>query len=421
MKTNFYLREKQDGVPTKKQVETSIILFASHGNGRLKYYTREYVKPSGWDFDKQVCKKNVSINKRLSAIKTAVDKAHAKLIEQGTRVTNESLKNALLVELKRDKEGNETQETKEPIIETLYALINRFISVRGGLRARGTMQRYTALRTHLLGYEDKIKTNVTLNDLNTEFADAFASYLYSKGHQRNTVGKIFVGLKVVLNWAVSSGYPIPPHYKKFAIPSAPTKIIALTETELMQFATVELPKDEQVTRDLFVFSCYTGLRYSDVVRVTPEMISGSWLTITTKKTEEPLRVFLLPEAIEILAKYKNQLKGLRTNQGANKGVKRIARLAGINQKVKVTEYFGNEVKDQTVEKHKVLTFHSAKKTHVTFQLKHGTRPEVLSAQIGNTMRTLKPYIAIADQDKQTAISQAFKKVKKIGTQLRKSA
>ncbi len=420
MKTNFYLREKQDGIQTKKQVETSIILFASHGNGRLKYYTREYVKPSGWDFDKQVCKKNVSINKRLSAIKTAVDKAHAKLIEQGTRVTNESLKNALLVELKQDK--NQPEETnKKNDVNTFYELIKRFIDVRGGLRARGTMQRYTALRTHLLGYEDKIKTNVTLKDLNTEFADAFASYLYSKGHQRNTVGKIFIGLKVVLNWAVSSGYPIPPHYKKFTIPSAPTKIIALTETELMQFATVALPAEEQVTRDLFVFSCYTGLRYSDVVRITPEMIAGNWLTITTKKTEEPLRVFLMPEAIEILEKYNYRLKGLRTNQGANKGVKRIARLAGINQKVKVTEYFGNEVKDQTVEKHKVLTFHSAKKTHVTLQLKHGTRPEVLSAQIGNTMRTLKPYIAIADQDKQTAISQAFKKVKKIGTQLRKSA
>jgi integrase len=421
MKINFYLRDIQTGVPEKKQTETSIILFATHANGRLKYYTKLYIKPSGWDFDKQVCKKNVAHNTTLDTIKRKLNDAHAKLIEQGTRVTNQSLKTALLIELKRDKEGNETQEPSEPAIETLYTLLNRFIDVRSGLRARGTMQRYTALKTHLLGYEDKHKTNVKLSELNAEFADAFASFLYSKGHQRNTVGKLFIGLKVVLNWAVGSGYPIPPHYKKFPIPSAPTKIIALNETELMQFAMVPLPPGEQITRDLFVFSAYTGLRYSDCVRITPEMINGNWLTITTKKTEEPLRVYLMPEAKDILAKYKNRLKGLRTNQGTNKGIKRIAKLAGITQRVKFTEYYGNETTDHTVEKWKVLTFHSAKKTHVTLQLKYGTRPEVLSAQIGNTMRTLKPYILIADQDKETAISKAFKEVKKVGTQLRKTA
>ena len=129
---------------------------------------------------------------------------------------------------------------------------------------------------------------------------------------------------------LSSGYQIPLHYKKFEIPSAPSKIVALSETEFYKFLTVDLPKSEQVTRDLFCFSAFTGLRYSDVVRITNEMIDGHWLEITTKKTEEPLRVYLLPEALTILKKYNNRFKGLRTNQGSNKGVKRIARLAGMN-------------------------------------------------------------------------------------------
>ena len=409
MKTNFYLRD------TSAKKETAIILYATHANGRLKYYTNEHVKPSGWDEDKQVCKKNVSTNNNLRKITEALDKAHAKLVTDNVRVTNESLKNALLIELKRDQAP---EEVKVKPITTLYELIERFREARKGLRAKGTMQRYQALSTHLIAYEVKFKLGVKLDAINTEFADTFASYLYSKGHQRNTVGKLFIGLKVVLNWAVSSGISIPPHYKKFIIPSAPTPIVALTETEFYKFLTIELPEEEQITRDLFCFSAFTGLRFSDVVRITPEMINGNFLMITTKKTEEPLRVFLLPESQEILTKYKNRLKGLRTNQGANKGVKRIARIAGIDEAIKVTDYFGNTTIDKTVPKHKALSFHSAKKTHVTLSLKNGVRPEVLSAQIGNTMRTLKPYISIADMDKAQEIGKAFKSIKKVGSKLR---
>ena len=259
MKTNFYLRDPQsyEDEDTNKRVfksnnKTAIILFASYGNGRLKYYTGDHVKPTGWDFEKQSCKKNVEINTRLTSIVTAINKVYNSLIEKGKRVTNTNLKNALLVELKRDNEPENTNPESTPIT-TLYGLLERFIEARKGLRAKGTMQRYQALSTHLLNYERKNKV-VNLSDINAEFGDAFASYLYSLGKPKNTVGKLFIGLKVLLNWGVSSGYSLPMHYKKFSIPSAPTKIIALTETEFFQFETVALPKDEEVTRDLFCFS-----------------------------------------------------------------------------------------------------------------------------------------------------------------------
>ena len=410
MKTNYYLRDKN----AKK--ETAIILFATHSNGRLKYYTGDHVKPTNWDGDKQHCKKNAAINRKLRVITEAVEIAHSKLVEEGKRVTNTNLKEYLLIELKRDSNGYEpAKELDSP--KTLYTLLERFIKVRQGLRAKGTMQRYTALRKHLLGFEDK-NGEVSLNQLNAEFGDNFASFLYTQGHQRNTVGKLFIGLKVLLNWGIDSGYSIPTHYKKYSIPSAPSKIIALTEDELMRFETIELPKTEEVTRDLFLFSAYTGLRYSDIQRITPEMIKGNMLKITTKKTEDALEVYLLPQAISILEKYNNKLQGLRTNQGANKGVKAIAEKAKIETLVKVTEYYGNRTVDKTVKKWEVLTFHSAKKTHITLSLKNGVSHETLSRQVGNTLRTLKPYIAVTFEDKASEIQKAFKSIKKKGTKLR---
>ncbi len=423
MNTNYYLRDRN----SKK--ETAIVLYASYPNGRFKYYTGQHVTVKGWDFDKQICKKNVATNTVLNTIKEKFCDVYADLTKRGVRANNETLKKGLLIALKRNEE-EANNEPKNTPITTLYKLVERFEEVRKNLRTRGTMLRYKALRMHLLNFEKAKGKTVLLTDLNTEFGDAFSSHLFTNGkvrkgktvgkkdNMRNTVGKLMIGLKVVLNWAVSSGYAIPPHYKKFPIPSSPTKIIALTETEFYQFLTVSLPKEEEITRDLFCFSTYTGLRFSDVVRVTPEMISGDFLNITTQKTEHTLKVYLLPEAKEILLKYKNTFKGLRTNQGSNKGIKRIAKLAGINERIKVTEYYGNKTIDKTVEKWEVLSFHSAKKTNVTLSLKNGVRPEVLSAQIGNTMRTLKPYIAIADTDKVEEIGKAFKSIKKVASKLR---
>jgi integrase len=411
MKTNFYLRDKN------ATGETAIVLFVSYpGKNRFKYYTGEHTKTINWDFDKQKTKRNAATNAILSKIETAFNTVYSNLVTAGIRADNERLQQDLLAELKRDQKAPDDTR-KEPPITTLYALLERFIKARTGLRAKGSMQRYSALKKHLLKYE-KTHGVVMLEKLTIEFGDSFNSFLYGQGHQRNTVGKLVIGLKVLLNWAVDSGYSIPTGYKKFDIPAAPTPIIALTEIEFLKFATVALPKDEETTRDLFCFSVYTGLRYSDVVRVTPEMIDGNFLTITTKKTEDTLKVYLIAEAKNILEKYNGKLKGLRTNQGANKGVKRIADLAGIDEPVKVTEYYGNKSVDITAPKHKLLSFHSAKKTHVTLSLKNGVRPEVLSSQIGNSMRTLKPYISIADKDKQKEIGAAFKAIRKKGTKLR---
>src|SRR5688572_24708833 len=335
MKANFYLRD----VHAKK--DTAIILFVSYpSKKRFKYYTGEHTKPINWDTDKQRTKRNVATNGILNTIEEAFQTVYSALVKKGERIDNAMLEKALLVELKRDSVEVKQNEVKEEAT-TLYSLLEKFIDSRQGLRARATMIRYDAIKYHLLRYEKKHGI-VLLKNLNTEFGDSFTSYLFAQGQQRNSVGKVIIGLKVLLNWAVESGYTIPAKYKKFIIPSAPTKIIALTETEFYQFLTVPLPKEEEVTRDLFCFSAFTGLRFSDVVRVTPEMVIGDFLHITTKKTEDTLKVFLTTEAKDILKKYKGSFKGLRTNQGSNKGVKRIAKLAGIDTPLKVTEYYGNK-------------------------------------------------------------------------------
>src|SRR3546814_21060702 len=69
----------------------------------------------------------------------------------------------------------------------------------------------------------------------------------------------------------------------------------------------------QMVKDLFIFSCYTGLAYVDVSNLTPASIvtgpdGDQWISTSRKKTRIPVKVPLLPKALAIIEKYRNHPK-----------------------------------------------------------------------------------------------------------------
>jgi integrase len=104
------------------------------------------------------------------------------------------------------------------------------------------------------------------------------------------------------------------------------------------------PERLQLARDLFVFSCYTGLAYSDAVRMTKQNVSIGidrewWIMISRKKTKQPVRVPLLPKAMELIRKYENDERAkvtgtlfpILSNQKLNAYLKEIAEACGIDK------------------------------------------------------------------------------------------
>ena len=85
----------------------------------------------------------------------------------------------------------------------------------------------------------------------------------------------------------------------------------LEKIEQKEFAIERL----QIVKDLFVFSCYTGLAYIDTVSLTPANIingidSGAWLMTQRIKTKTSVKVPLVPKAVEIIEKYKLEHKDI---------------------------------------------------------------------------------------------------------------
>ncbi|NEW83361.1 MAG: site-specific integrase [Mariniphaga sp.] len=146
----------------------------------------------------------------------------------------------------------------------------------------------------------------------------------------------------------------------------------------------------EFAKDLFVFSCYTGLAYIDTILLKPEDIhkgidGNQWIITSRKKTETPLRIPILPKAMEIMEKYRNNPRSLNngtifpiiSNQKLNSYLKEIADLSGIS---------------------KNLTFHLARHTFATtVTLSNGVPIETVSKILGHTsIKTTQIYGRILD-------------------------
>ena len=144
---------------------------------------------------------------------------------------------------------------------------------------------------------------------------------------------------------------------------------------------------EQV-RDVFIFSCFTGLSYIDIKTLKASEICTSfdgklWIMRHRQKTDTPVNVPLLKIPLAILKKYDGQLpKGellpVLSNQKLNSYLKEIADLCGIN---------------------KNITFHMSRHTFATMCLNNGVKMENVSKMLGHTnVRTTQQYAKVLNAE-----------------------
>ena len=146
----------------------------------------------------------------------------------------------------------------------------------------------------------------------------------------------------------------------------------------------------QIVKDIFLFSCYTGLSYIDIKELNPNQIlvgidGNKWIHTQRIKTNEQLKIPLLPKAKKILEKYKNEIVAsdkllpVYSNQKMNKILKEIAKACGI---------------------HKNITFHVARHTFATtVTLSNGVPIETVSKLLGHTKLTTTQIYARVLQKK----------------------
>lgn len=229
--------------------------------------------------------------------------------------------------------------------------------------------------------------------------------------RNSTIIKQLKLLKWFLRWAYENGFYGNNDFSSFKpqLKETEKKVIFLNEDELKQLRSCVIPENKQYlerVRDVFIFCCYTGLRFSDVYNLKKEDVKPTYIEVTTVKTSDNLIIELNDTSKQILNKYKNvNFKGNKalpviSNQNMNDYLKELCQLAGIDESIKITYYIGNNRIDKTFPKYALIGTHTGRKTFICNALSKGIPVNVVMKWTGHKdYKSMKPYIDISNKAK----------------------
>ncbi|GGZ61632.1 site-specific integrase [Mesonia mobilis] len=260
----------------------------------------------------------------------------------------------------------------------------------------GTLKNYYSTEKYLKNFlnEKKHTSDIYLSELDYKFIVDFEHYLnsgkYLKKSQplsNNGVMKHLERLKKLTNLALKLEWLDKDPFFQFKLKFQKFDRVFLNQQELEKLETSYLEKRvHQIVRDIFVFSCYTGLSYIDVKNLTKShltkgMNGKDWIFTQRAKSEEYVKIPLLPKAKQILQQYESdsikegKLLPVYSNQKINNYIKEICKLVGIP---------------------KSISFHSARHTFATtVTLNNGVPIETVSKLLGHSkLSTTQVYARV---------------------------
>ena len=372
-------------------------------NGNIKIYARVTVDGKRAEFSlnrelpvslwdekrkrgKGFSKYVISLNKYMDQVFTGLHEAHRQLLQEEVDITSAGIKARYLGEDDRGK--------------SLLDLISYHNTSMISVLRKGTMKNYYSTERCIkeflkekMGVED-----IPLKKLNYGFIVDFEQYIRKykpatrMGCTNNGAMKHMERLKKMSRLAVKLEWLEKDPFINYKLRFEKTERQFLTERELqlIEETTFKVPSTQHV-KDLFIFACYTGLSFIDVSELKIDhlvkgMDGNDWLYTKRTKTDEPLKIPLLPKAMEIIDKYKSnasllengRLLPIYSNQMINRTLRDIANACGIRKKV---------------------TFHVARHTFATaITLSNGVPIETVSKLLGHTkLSTTQIYARVVEK------------------------
>ncbi len=388
---------------------------------RIEFTTGYRIDAAKWDTDKQRVRNGCTnklkqsaseINASLLGYYTEVQEIFKKFEVEEIMSTPEQIKEAFNALHRPIEEVKPRKSTPN----AFYKVFDEFVRDCGRQNdwTDSTYEKFAAVKNHLMNFRD----GLTFDFFDEKGLNDYVSYLRDVKEMRNsTIGKQLSFLKWFLRWAFKKGVHQNNAYDSYKpkLKSTQKKIIFLTWEELNKLREFEIPATKQAldrVRDVFLFQCFTGLRYSDVFNLRKSDIKDDHIEVTTVKTSDSLIIELNNHSKAILDKYKDvafeddKVLPVITNQKMNDYLKELAELAGIDEPVRQTYYRGNERIDEVTPKYALLGTHAGRRTFICNALALGIPPQVVMKWTGHSdYKAMKPYINIADDIKANAMSK----------------
>jgi len=260
--------------------------------------------------------------------------------------------------------------------------------------------------------------NATFESFNESGLNDYVEFLRIKHEMRNsTIGKQMGFLKWFLRWSMNKNYHQNNAFQTFKpkLKDTQKKVIFLTQEELHKVRDYNIPESKQYLeriRDVFLFCCFTGIRYSDAYNLRRSDIKSNHIEITTVKTADSLIIELNDTSKHILDKYKNipfkddKALPVISNQKMNDYLKELGELVGIDEPIRQTYYIGNKRINEVRPKYELLGTHVGRRTFICNALSLGIPVQVVMKWTGHSdYKAMKPYIDIADNIKANSMKK----------------
>ena len=409
---------KKNGVPIVENVPIRMrVIYASQ---RIEFTTGYRIDAVKWDANKQRVK-NGCTNK----LKQSASEINADLLKYYTEIQNvfkefevqeimpstQQLKDAFNLRIK-----NTDEEPQEDVETSFWDVFDEFVKECGNQNnwTKSTYEKFAAVKSHIKEFKD----DVTFEYFDESGLNEYVNFLRDDKDMRNrTIGKQIGFLKWFLRWSFKKGYHQNIAYDTFRpkLKTTPKKIIFLTWNELNKLKDYQIPQDKQYlerVRDVFLFCCFSSLRYSDVRNLKRWDVKSDHIEVTTVKTADNLIIELNDYSKAILEKYKDiqfeddMVLPVISNQKMNDYLKELGELAEIDEPVRETYYKGNERIDEIFPKYALLSTHAGRRTFICNALALGIPAEVVMKWTGHSdYKAMKPYIDIADEIKASAMDK----------------
>ncbi|MEP1034766.1 phage integrase SAM-like domain-containing protein [Ekhidna sp.] len=344
-----------------------------------------------------------SFNSKLESLEEAAHKINKVSLRYEIPLTKEYILTRL-----------ENPESIELTGRNFFTVFQEYISTLSGHRAKRTLTGITTVMNFLKAFQNETKYSISFASIDLRFFEELRSYAFEKrGIANNYFLKIIMVLKAFMNWAAEREYHSTVAYKKFKVQEVEREVIYLTINELTDLFNYKFDsKRLSHVRDIYCFSCYTGLRFSDVISLNESHIQDGYVVKTIVKTGQVNnKIPLNKQAKAILDKYRDTIHyplPKISNQKFNSYIKECCEKVGIDTPISIVRFSGGKRVETTHPKYELITSHTARKTFVTNSLILGMKEMIVRNITGHKKEeSFKKYVKVAEDVKRKEMESTW--------------
>jgi len=386
----------------------TIFLEISFHDEITKQKVRRYLSTDQRIHKDDILKSKIKASDRTKTLRQVIDKKKVDL--------EETLRN---LEMKNNGISPEIYDSSLTVskyerltIEELFAI---FLKTKSGVLEERTIQKYNTLNSLLVEFISKKRKSklVYPSNIDPNFFNEFTKFLtVDKDHAVSTVQKYQICFKTFMQFVTKDLKINMKHdandFKRVSISTAGGAKVVLLKEHVLKLINWKAPDTRYATvRDLFLFSIFTGIRFSDLERVNKSFVVNNSLSFTMYKTQTRVNIPLHPMAVQILKSYDYDLGShCKAMTNFNIDIKTVCKEAGLTDTISQLKIKLNKKKTDETPLCDLVSSHVGRTTFITNCLIAGISPFIVMAYSGHKdIDTLAVYMRLAGDMERDAFTK----------------